>query len=660
MAQDRTGAILKRLEERDTDALALLEEYSCPKHETLWREDARLYHAFGRRLISASHYARAFELAREGLAYHPADLELKYLRALALARGGSLTKAAEYAHELLAEAGLPRQIEVETRSLLARLVKDQSTRARDPLLQVRLAAESAALYRQAHQLSADPFPGINAATMSLLAGDEASARELVTVVVRQTQARLHQKEESYWHFATLGEACVILQRPDEAAAWYRRALAAAAGRPGDLAAMRRNLRLLERKVAIDDAVRELFPVGRVLAFTGHMIDAPARREAGLPERFPADPALEEAVRRAIDRELAELNAAVGYGSAACGSDILFAEAMLARGAELHLVLPYDRDDFYRTSVDFGAEEWSGWRDRCDRVLAAATEVHYATREPYLGDDVLLAFQSAIIQGLARARARQLDLEPHALGVLDPAAAALVGGTADFLQRWAAGGGEARVIDLTTLRAAVTGASAPSTGIEVRPAPASAAPGPRREVRAMLFADVKNFSRLREDQLPAFCLAFLPAVAEVLQGSAKPPLFQNTWGDGLFLVFESVEECADFAMRLLDRIGGMEWEKQGLPRDTTVRMGLHAGPVYPHEDPIIRRRGFFGSHVNRAARLEPVTPPGCAFTSEQFAALLCLAPGHPFTCEYVAVETLAKGYDRCPLYRLARGEDSLPG
>src|SRR5262249_55916936 len=150
-----------------------------------------------------------------------------------------------------------------------------------------------------------------------------------------------------------------------------------------------------------------------------------------------------------------LNAVAGYCSAACGSDILFAERMLARGAELHVVLPYDRDDFYRTSVDFGREEMSAWRERCDRVLELATEVHYATREPFLGDEVLLEFVNAVIHGLATARARQLDLEPHALGVLDPAAAPHVGGTADFLQRWAAGGGESRVIDLGALRAAAT-------------------------------------------------------------------------------------------------------------------------------------------------------------------------------------------------------------
>ena len=51
----------------------------------------------------------------------------------------------------------------------------------------------------------------------------------------------------------------------------------------------------------------------------------------------------------------------------------------------------------------------------------------------------------------------------------------------------------------------------------------------------------------------------------------------------------------------------------------------AGPVYSGHDPIIGKMNYYGSHVNRAARIEPVTIPGCAFLSEQFAALLAIDP-----------------------------------
>jgi class 3 adenylate cyclase len=168
---------------------------------------------------------------------------------------------------------------------------------------------------------------------------------------------------------------------------------------------------------------------------------------------------------------------------------------------------------------------------------------------------------------------------------------------------------------------------------------------------MLFADVKNFSKLREEQAPAFFQHFLREVAKLIEQADEKPSFQNTWGDGLFLVFDHVLPCTKFAWSLLRRIGTTNWARWGLPEDTTVRIGLHAGPVYPRLDHIIGRRNFFGSHVNRAARIEPITTPGCAFTTEQFAAMLAMEPNHAFRCAYVGVEDLAKGYDRCALYRL---------
>jgi hypothetical protein len=61
-------------------------------------------------------------------------------------------------------------------------------------------------------------------------------------------------------------------------------------------------------------------------------------------------------------------------------------------------------------------------------------------------------------------------------------------------------------------------------------------------------------------------------------------------------------------------------------------------------------------VTRAARIEPVTMPGCAFATEQFAALLTIESGEKYLCEYIGVEQLAKHYDRCVLYRPGRREE----
>ena len=221
-----------------------------------------------------------------------------------------------------------------------------------------------------------------------------------------------------------------------------------------------------------------------------------------------------------------------------------------------------------------------------------------------------------------------------------------------MKKWKKGGRDAEVIDLTALRGDETSATPASETVERR-TPAVDNRDTERRIKVMLFADVKNFSKLSEEQSPAFFKLFLGVVADVLNESPRPPAFQNTWGDGLFVVFDDVIACAESAWRLLKRMKKIDWELHGLPAGMAVRLGMHAGPVFSLPDPIIGRKNVFGSHVNLAARIEPVTLPGCAFCSEQFAALLAVEPDHDFVCEYVGIEKLAKEYDKCALYRLAR-------
>lgn len=655
--QQRVGRILDQLNEPGSQALDLLKVSQAEEHDKLWRQDARLYRAFGKKLIDASYPAKAFELIREGLSHHDRDWDLKYLRALALARGGNVSKAAEYLDELLKNQDLDRRLKVEALSLTGRLAKDRYERCNKSTLKTHLANESAKLYEGAHALSSASFPGINAATMSLLAGKQKKARQLAAIVIDQAKAELTQPgmEDDYWLLATLGEASIILRDSAEAASWYRKAVQYAGGHIGNIATMRRQVLLLGQKVEVGEEILGLFNIGSVVVFSGHMIDHPTRQI----RRFPPDPELERKVGDAIKNHIEDLKATIGYCSAACGSDILFAEEMLRGRKELHIVLPFDKNDFYYTSVDFGLPEMTSWRKRCDAVMDRATEVHYATRENFLGDEALFEFVNTFSQGLAITRALELAAQPYALAVLDRSSKKLTGGTAYFLEKWTRKGRKARLIDLAALRSAIAPGPLPRPGKITPPETAPAVGKLRREVKAMLFADVKNFSKLREDQAPSFFAGFLDEVARIIQALKKKPAFCNTWGDGLYLVFDSVIACADFAMRLLERIEKVKWAKVGLPEDTTVRMGIHAGPVYPRRDKIIGRNNFFGSHVNRAARIEPVTTPGCAFTTEQFAATLAAESGHDFICEYVGVEELAKGYDRVPLYRLGRRLGTVP-
>jgi hypothetical protein len=100
--------------------------------------------------------------------------------------------------------------------------------------------------------------------------------------------------------------------------------------------------------------RSLEPPRRIALFSGHMIDAPSREQS----RFPPDK--EPIAARAIADALADL----GVGSAdlaicggACGGDLIFAEAALARGARLEIYIPFDEPTFLEKSVDFADRDW---------------------------------------------------------------------------------------------------------------------------------------------------------------------------------------------------------------------------------------------------------------------------------------------------------------
>ena len=79
--------------------------------------------------------------------------------------------------------------------------------------------------------------------------------------------------------------------------------------------------------------------------------------------------------------------------------------------------------------------------------------------------------------------------------------------------------------------------------------------------------------------------------------------------------------------------------------------MHAGPAYEKLDPILKLN-FFGSHVNQAARIEPIVLPGSVFVSETVAAMLSF--GHnDFDFEYVGHLELAKKFGSYPIYILQR-------
>jgi len=95
---------------------------------------------------------------------------------------------------------------------------------------------------------------------------------------------------------------------------------------------------------------------RVLLFTGHMIDAPGRKEP----RFPPgkEGVAREAIAQAVSAETARPGGvAYGIAGGASGGDILFHEICAELGIPTHLYLALPKGDYIAESVEPAGPEW---------------------------------------------------------------------------------------------------------------------------------------------------------------------------------------------------------------------------------------------------------------------------------------------------------------
>ena len=149
----------------------------------------------------------------------------------------------------------------------------------------------------------------------------------------------------------------------------------------------------------------------------------------------------------------------------------------------------------------------------------------------------------------------------------------------------------------------------------------------RTLAAILFTDFAGFSTLSETALPAFWDGVMRRVAEVLDAHQGEVACRNSWGDALYAV---MPECAGRGARsrwsCRTALASYDYATLGLDGAGGMRIGVHYGPAYRTIDHITGRITYYGTEVSKAARIEPVTPPGAVFVTEPFAAILALEAG----------------------------------
>lgn len=144
-------------------------------------------------------------------------------------------------------------------------------------------------------------------------------------------------------------------------------------------------------------------------------------------------------------------------------------------------------------------------------------------------------------------------------------------------------------------------------------------GYERVIRCMFFATVQNYGALAAEQTPVFCNYFTEMVESKVR--QLKPVLSKVWGDSLFMVFDSAIRCAVLATELMVAVEKTDWAKMGLPSELTLRIGMHAGPVFAAYSCKSERRNYFGRHVVHTEHMLPNVTLGCVFATKQFAACL---------------------------------------
>lgn len=582
-------------------------------------------------------YLAAFDLASRALDELPEagatgdGLALRHRAVLALARSGATRRA----RALFSTLGLDGNPDPEVAALDARLAKDAALAAPAGDERARLARIAAERYAAVHARSGGHYPAVNAATMYRIAGDRETSDRFARAALAAAAAPA-EGMDAYWATCSAAEAQLLLGETDAAHLSIYRALAANRDDHAARATTLRQLGILRELLGLPAHPIDMLKPPQVIHYTGHRIAPP-----GEPGRFPAE--READMARAT--KTWTLGTGYGFGALAAGADILVAEALLAHGAELHVVLPCGDDEFIRKSVYVGGADDARWEARFRTCLAAATTVTHATPDEVSVDDELFRYASRLAMGLALLRARHLMTDALQVAIWDGEQTTLRAGTYPDIATWQAAGHQ-------------TIAIAASSAELYRPTPdapplAMSEPTGTRRVRAMLFGDIKGFSKLAEAQVPTFVDAVLGAFGRVLDGFGDAIEERNTWGDGIYIVIREPATAARVALALQAALDGIDLRALGLPPHLALRLGGHVGPVYALADAVARRGSHFGTHVTRTARIEPVTPEGEVFVTEAFAAALAL-DDRGFRCEYVGHMPAAKGFGAMRMHSLRRG------
>jgi hypothetical protein len=460
-----------------------------------------------------------------------------------------------------------------------RLLKDFAVRSGEPR-RLLLLAEAEAAYAAADALVPQPWLLINVATLAALQGDQARAEAQAHAVLARLEAG-NVAETPYFIAAMRAEAHLLCGAQNLAEAAMVEAMAADADSWSDHATTLRQLgRILDIQER-DAAWLDAFRPPKSLHFAGHL---------GISSEVA------DTLRDEIDTILAEDGIGFGYGALAAGADIVIAEALLGRGAQLHVYLPTQREHFIAQSV---APYGKQWLARFDSCMAEATSVQEATSVSGDYEPLATALAADLAMGAAVLNARLLESKAMQLLIIDQGDGPFGGGasTARDGFTWQTTGNAQRVI--------VSPRSAPVAASDTKEEG-------RKDRRLMALLEVRHSGIDLLDE-GAFTTALDRTVKPLWANAASlpgQPVLSQPNGNGRLLGFDNVPAAAAFARRLhaLDPPG----------EENALSIAGHYGLIHTIHP------GVIGPSLLVVSAIAEAALPGSITVSSSFAAALALS------------------------------------
>jgi len=343
----------------------------------------------GDSLQKLQHYKFALEQFEKALQIDPNDLRSLQKKAIILGRLARYDEAESILLKLRENNN-----DAETYGLLGRVEKDkwvnswraENTSSDDIIQDAKHYIEflNLAIQRYLEGFKLDPsdhYTGINALTLSVLkdyleeSEHSIPSEELVGGLKWSINSALHKNPHDYWAHSSNADLELLIGDQTSIESKYKKAIVHADKDWFALDSTRQQLHILKDlgfkfdivDIAISILNREISKSeapedpGKVILFSGHMIDKPDREEP----RFPAD---KEAI---ANQSIAEQLDNIGVSSndlalcgGACGGDILFAEECLKRDMKLEIRIQSNEPLFIKESVIFAGENW---RDRFNSI-----------------------------------------------------------------------------------------------------------------------------------------------------------------------------------------------------------------------------------------------------------------------------------------------------